>query len=52
MCPIFGGYEGCIYSSRELVTSLEKKTLIRLLVWSRKVYETRNKESSFLKEGL
>jgi len=46
-------YEDCISSSRKLVTSLEKRKLIRLLVSkSRKIYEMRNKKSLFLKEGL
>jgi len=32
-------YENCTSFSRKLITSLEKRKLIRLLIWTRKVYE-------------
>ena len=41
-------YENCTSSSRKLVTSLKKRKLIRLLIWSKKVYETRNKEQGII----
>jgi len=34
------GNEDCTFSSRKLVIFLEKRKLIRFLVWSRMVYKT------------